>query len=224
MIVIIPDVLTEEEQRKLKELAAGLPFVDGKETAGFRARMVKKNEQVAKDAAGKRQLQDIVVTALTRSVDFRRGALPHRIRPPLISRYRQGMSYGVHVDDALMGQSANRDRTDVSVTVFISDASDYDGGELVIHSPFGPQEIKLPARHAVVYPSGTLHEVREVTRGERLVAVTWVQSYVRDERHRQFLADAVRIRDKMQALAPKAPETDLAFHLYTNLMRMWTET
>jgi PKHD-type hydroxylase len=224
MIVIIPDVLTKEEQQKLQQMAGTISFVDGKETAGFRARMVKNNEQVAKDAAGKRQLQEIVVTALNRSRDFRRGAIPHHIRPPLISRYRPGMTYGVHVDDALMGQPGSRDRTDVSVTVFINDVADYDGGELVIHSPFGPQEVKLPARHAVIYPSGTLHEVREVTRGERLVAVTWVQSYVRDERHRQFLSDALRIRDKMQALDPKAPETDLAFNLYTNLLRMWAET
>ncbi len=84
--------------------------------------------------------------------------------------------------------------------------------------------MKLPARYAVIYPSGTLHEVAEVTKGERLVAVTWVQSYVRDERHRQFLSDAAEIRDKLHALDPKAPETDTAFRLYTNLLRMWAET
>jgi PKHD-type hydroxylase len=224
MIVIIPDVLSVEEQQKLKELAAQTNFVDGKETAGFRAKLVKNNEQVAKDATNKKQLQEIVVGALNRSKDFRRGAVPHRIRPPLISRYRPGMTYGAHVDDALMGAAANRERTDVSVTVFINDATEYEGGELVIHSPYGPQEVKLPARFAVVYPSGTLHEVLEVTKGERLVAVTWVQSYVRDERQRQFLSDTLEIRDKLHALDPKAPETDMAFRLYTNLLRMWAET
>lgn len=224
MIVIIPDVLTEQEQQQLKTLAADAPFVDGKETAGFRAKLVKNNEQVSKTAANKKQLQEIVLAALNRSTAFRRGAIPHRIRPPLISRYRPGMTYGAHVDDALMGSNATRDRTDVSVTVFINDATEYEGGELVIHSPFGVQEVKLPARYAVVYPSGTLHEVAEVTKGERLVAVTWVQSYVRDERHRQFLSDALDVRDKLHALDPKAPETDKAFRLYTNLMRMWAET
>ncbi|WP_374655453.1 Fe2+-dependent dioxygenase [Dongia sp.] len=224
MIVIIPDVLTEQEQQQLKTLAAEAPFVDGKETAGFRAKLVKNNEQVSKTAANKKKLQEIVVTALNRSAAFRRGAIPHHIRPPLISRYRPGMTYGAHVDDALMGSANSRDRTDVSVTVFINDATDYEGGELVIHSPFGVQEVKLPARYAVVYPSGTLHEVAEVTKGERLVAVTWVQSYVRDERHRQFLSDALDVRDKLHALDPKSPETDKAFRLYTNLLRMWAET
>lgn len=224
MIVIIPDLLTVEEQQKLLQLAATTPFVDGKETAGFRAKLVKNNEQVAKDAAGKKQLQDIVVAALHRSKEFRRGAIPHRIRPPLISRYRPGMTYGAHVDDALMGPANSRERTDVSVTVFINDGTEYEGGELVIHSPYGPQEVKLPARYAVVYPSGTLHEVKEVTKGERMVAVTWVQSYVRDERQRQFLSDTIEIRDKLHALDPKAPETDMAFRLYTNLLRLWAET
>lgn len=223
MIVIIPDVLTVDEQSQLRLLASQSNFVDGKETAGFRAKMVKNNEQVAKDATNKRQLQEIVVGALNRSKDFRRGAIPFRIRPPLISRYRPGMTYGPHIDDALMGSGASRDRTDVSCTVFINDASEYDGGELVIHSPYGVQEVKLPARYAVIYPSGTLHEVAEVTKGERLVAVTWIQSYVRDERHRQFLSDAIQVRDKLHAIDPKLPETDTAFRLYTNLLRMWTE-
>jgi PKHD-type hydroxylase len=224
MIVIIPDLLTVQEQQQLKQLAAESPFVDGKETAGFRAKMVKNNEQVARTAATKRQLQEIVITALTRSKEFRRGAIPLRIRPPLISRYRPGMTYGAHVDDALMGNALARDRTDVSVTVFINDATDYEGGELVIHSPFGLQEVKLPARYAVIYPSGTLHEVAEVTKGERLVAVTWVQSYVRDERHRQLLSDALEVRDRLHALDPKSPATDKAFHLYTNLLRLWAES
>lgn len=224
MIVVIPDLLTVEEHAQLKELAANSKFVDGKETAGFRAKLVKNNEQVAKDAADKKKLQDIVTTALNRSPAFRRGAIPHRVRPPLISRYRPGMAYGAHVDDALMGSSVNRERTDVSVTVFINDATEYEGGELVIHSPYGIQEVKLPARYAVIYPSGTLHEVAEVTQGERLVAVTWVQSYVRDERHRQLLADVLDIRDKLHELDPKLPETDKAFRLYTNLLRLWAET
>jgi len=110
MIVVIPNLLTIEEQQQLQKLASTATFVDGKETAGFRAKLVKNNEQVAKDAAGKRQLQEIVVGALNRSKEFRRGAIPHRIRPPLISRYRPGMTYGAHVDDALMGPATGRER------------------------------------------------------------------------------------------------------------------
>lgn len=224
MIVVIPSVLTSEELRKLRSVAAQLPFADGKESAGFRAKLVKNNEQVSKEAEGRRELQEVVMRALANSKDFRRTAMPHRIRPPLISRYRTGMSYGVHVDDALMGQPFQRERSDISITVFISDANEYEGGELVIHSPYGVQEVKLPAGYAVTYPSNTLHEVTEVTKGERLVAVTWAQSYVRDEKQRQILSDMFMVREKLHALDPKGHETNLAFHVHSNLIRMWSET
>ena len=224
MIVCISDVLTAEEIKKLREEAALLPFVPGVETAGGRARRVKNNEQVSQKADERKALHDIVVTALTRNKEFNRAALPKRVRPPLISRYREGMAYGKHVDNALMGPKAARDRSDVSITVFISDIDEYDGGELIIHSPFGIQEVKLPSGSVVVYPSSSLHEVTEVTRGERLVAVTWAQSYVRDDRQREILAHLGQIKDKMNEIAAEAAETDLVHHTYTNLLRMWAET
>jgi PKHD-type hydroxylase len=224
MIACIGDVLTAEEIKKLREEAALLPFVPGVETAGGRARRVKNNEQVSQKAEERKVLHEIVISALMRSKDFNRAALPKRIRPPLISRYRQGMAYGQHVDNALMGPKERRERSDVSITVFISDVDEYDGGELVIHGSFGAQEVKLPSGSVVVYPSYSLHEVAEVTRGERLVAVTWAQSYVRDDRQREILASLAQIKEKMNVLAPDAVETDHAHHVYANLLRMWAET
>ncbi|WP_119304561.1 Fe2+-dependent dioxygenase [Dongia deserti] len=224
MIVCIPDVLTADEIKKLRAEAALLPFVPGLETAGGRARRVKNNEQVSQKAEERKPLHEIVVGALMRSKEFQRAALPKRVRPPLISRYREGMAYGKHVDNALMGPKMGRERSDVSVTVFISDIDEYDGGELVIHSAFGVQEVKLPSGSAVAYPSSSLHEVAAVTRGERLVAVTWAQSYVRDESQREILAHLAQVKDKMNDAMPDAEETDLVHHAYTNLLRMWAET
>ena len=169
-------------------------------------------------------LHEVVISALLRNKDFNRAALPKRIRPPLISRYRQGMAYGQHVDNALMGPKQGRERSDVSITVFISDINEYDGGELIIHGSFGMQEVKLPSGSVVVYPSSSLHEVAEVTRGERLVAVTWAQSYVRDDRQREILASLAQVKDKMNAIAEDAIETDQVHHIYANLLRMWAET
>lgn len=224
MIVCMSDVLTGEEIKKLRDEAALLPFVPGAETAGGRARRVKNNEQVSQKADERRALHEIVITALSRSKEFNRVTLPKRIRPPLISRYRQGMAYGKHVDNALMGPKSARERSDISLTVFISDINEYDGGELVIHSPFGIQEVKLPSGSVVVYPSSSLHEVAEVTRGERLVAVSWVQSYIRDDRQREILAHLAQVKDKMNDIAADAVETDLVHHTYANLLRMWAET
>jgi len=224
MIVCINDVLTAEEVKKLREEAALLPFVPGVETAGGRARRVKNNEQISQKADERKALHEIVVTALLRNKEFNRAAIPKRVRPPLISRYRQGMAYGKHVDNALMGPKTARERSDVSITVFISDVDEYDGGELIIHDAFGMQEVKLPSGCVVVYPSSSLHEVTEVTRGERLVAVTWAQSYVRDDRQREILSHLGQVKDKMNAIAADAVETDLVHHIHANLLRMWAET
>ncbi len=224
MITCIPDVLTAEELKKLREEAARLPFVPGAETAGARARRVKNNEQISQKAEERKALHEIVVGALMRNREFVRATQPKRIRPPLISRYRQGMAYGKHIDNALMGPKGARERSDVSLTLFLNDVADYDGGELVVHSSFGVQEVKLPAGWAVAYPSSTLHEVAEVTRGERLVAVTWIQSYVRDERQREIIAHLAQIKEKLNNLAPDDLETDLANQTYANLLRMWAET
>lgn len=224
MIACIGDVLSPEEIKKVRDDAALLPFVPGAETAGGRARRVKNNEQVSQKAEERKVLHEIVVGALLRNKDFNRAALPKRVRPPLISRYRQGMAYGQHVDNALMGPKMGRERSDVSITVFISDINEYDGGELIIHGSFGMQEVKLPSGSVVVYPSSSLHEVAEVTRGERLVAVTWAQSYVRDDRQREILASLAQVKDKMNAIAEDAVETDQVHHIYANLLRMWAET
>ena len=224
MLACIPDVLSPDEIKKLRDEAALLPFVPGAETAGGRARRVKNNEQVSQKADERKALHEVVIGALMRSKDFNRAVLPKRIRPPLISRYRQGMAYGQHVDNALMGPKMARERSDVSITVFISDVTEYDGGELIIHGSFGMQEVKLPSGSVVVYPSSSLHEVAEVTRGERLVAVTWAQSYVRDDRQREILTSLAQVKDKMNAIAPDDNETDRVHHIYANLLRMWAET
>lgn len=223
MITIIGDVLTFEELQKVREGFAAMVFVDGKVTAGPRAKRVKHNLQADRSKSPQvAEVEEIVLGALRRHPEFKRAALPRHIRPPLFSRYEAGMYYGRHVDDAIMG-STNRARSDLSVTLFVSDPEAYEGGELAIETPFGEQEIKLPAGAAVIYPSTTLHRVKAVTRGLRLAVVTWVQSLVRDPAAREILHDLDLVRQACSRLAPDAHETDLAYKIYVNLMRMWAE-
>jgi PKHD-type hydroxylase len=75
-------------------------------------------------------------------------------------------------------------RTDVSFTLFLSAPESYDGGELVIDSAAGEDAFKLGPGSVLTYPSTTLHRVAPVTRGQRLAAVGWVRSYIRDPAHR----------------------------------------
>jgi PKHD-type hydroxylase len=117
-----------------------------------------------------------------------------------------------------------RERSDCSITVFVSDVDDYDGGVLTIRDSFGNHDVKLPKGSAVVYPSSSLHEVTEVTRGERLVCVTWAQSYVRDERQRQILSNLTQVKELLYARLPDAPEADLVQQTQANLLRMWADT
>lgn len=224
MLVCVPDILTKEELAQIKASLKILPFVNGQETAGRRAKRVKNNLQVSQDAPERKEIQRVVASALMRSAAFRIAALPKKIRPPLISQYQKGMAYGLHIDDAMMGPLESRTRSDVSVTVFLNDPSEYTGGELLIHHASGFQPVKLPAGCAVIYPSNTLHEVAQVTDGERWVCATWVESYVRDENKREILSDLLQIREKMHDIAPDVKETDLAYRAHANLMRLWAET
>ena len=180
--------------------------------------------QLERESEQAKRIKATIVRALRRNPTFHRVAIPRSIRPPLINCYREGMNYGPHVDDALMGGAAQKARTDLSVTVALNSPEDYDDGELVIQSPFGDQEVKLPAGAAVVYSSSSVHRVAPVRGGERLAAVTWVQSYVRNAQKREMLNDLYRIREKMSDLDPDAREFALADKTYVNLLRMWSET
>jgi PKHD-type hydroxylase len=153
---------------------------------------------------------------------YRSAALPLHVATPFYARYTTGMAYGAHIDDPVMGEG-DRYRSDVSITVFLNPPEAYDGGELVIATSFGEREVKLPAGHAVLYPSSSRHRVAEVTRGERLVAVTWVQSLVRDPARRELLHELNRARERLLRHSPDAPETAQVDSAYVNLVRMWSE-
>jgi PKHD-type hydroxylase len=222
MLFAISEVLADNELEEITSVLESGEFLEGKRTAGPRAARVKNNLQFKKTDDNRERLNGLIIKALERSDVFNAAVLPQRIHRPLFARYEVGMEYGYHVDGALMDKP-DALRTDVSVTVFLNEPDAYEGGELMIESPLGEQKIKLPARSAIIYPSSTLHRVAQVTRGVRLAAVTWVQSYVRDPAHREVLFDLHRIRNGLGSLHPDCLETDLAHKAYTNLMRMWAE-
>jgi len=83
--------------------------------------------------------------------------------------------------------------------------------------------VKLPAGDGVLYPASSIHHVSPVTRGERLVAVTWVQSLVRDPARRELLYGLNQAREKLLQSAPAAPESAQVNAAYLNLIRMWSD-
>jgi PKHD-type hydroxylase len=222
MLTRIPDVLDEQQIRHAASLIAGGRFADGRASAGSAARRVKLNEELALDPARLTELNNLVMGHLVRHPVFRSAAMPRRTATPYYARYTPGMAYGNHVDDPIMGQGELY-RTDVSVTVFLNAPADYDGGELCIQTPFGEQQVKLPAGDAVIYPSSSIHRVAEVTRGERLVAVSWIQSLVREPDRRALLHELNQAREKLLQEQPDAPETAQVNQSYVNLVRMWVD-
>jgi PKHD-type hydroxylase len=143
------------------------------------------------------------------------------VAAPYYARYTAGMRYGDHVDDPIMGTDGQLYRSDVSITVFLNEPSAYDGGELAISTPFGEQLVKLPPGDAVMYPSSSRHRVAEVTRGERLVAVTWLQSLVRDPARRELLHELNTVRERLLAADAESEDAKLVNKSYVNLVRMW---
>jgi PKHD-type hydroxylase len=218
VFLVIQNILSEAEASAICEaLANDAVFADGRGTAGFHAKLVKKNEQAtgAKSEAVVKKIE----TALNQHPVFHAAALPRDFVRLLVSRYRPGMRYGTHVDDALIDGK----RTDLSFTLFLSDPSSYEGGALVIEGNDGEQEFKLPIGSLVLYPSTALHRVEEVTSGERLAAVGWVRSFIRDQGQREILFDLENTIASLRVAEAERAVLDRLFKVRANLMRMWVD-
>ncbi|XKE47118.1 Fe2+-dependent dioxygenase [Halomonas organivorans] len=223
MILCIDQAISPELLSRLRATLAETDFRDGRETAGWHARTVKQNEQ----ADGRRpeiaELRQEVAKALQANPLFQMAARPKRMKPLMFSRYQEGMTYGNHVDDAIMATPQGAMRTDLSFTLFLNDPDSYDGGELLVDSTAGEQTYKLPAGALILYPSSTLHRVEPVTRGERLAAVGWAQSQVRDPQQREILFDLDTTRRQEFEANGKTRTFDMLSKSLANLLRMWAE-
>lgn len=219
MQIVIADILSADDLAAVHAALAKTRFVDGRETAGFSARKVKDNRQADAKDKSLDDVRNLVASRIMANDLFRMAVRPKALTPLLFSRTETGMQYGVHVDDALMGDM----RTDVAFTLFLDPPESYDGGELVIESAAGDDAIKLPAGSMIAYPATTLHRVAQVTRGQRRVVAGWARSYVRDAAQRELLFDLDTARRTIFARDGKSSEFDLISKSVANLLRMWAE-
>ncbi|MDT8404010.1 Fe2+-dependent dioxygenase [Sulfuriflexus sp.] len=220
MLLEIPRVLNARELEAVRGALETAPFIDGKLSAGMAAQRVKHNEEVDVRSQDVQQLNNLVMTRLVEHPTYRAAALPMKVASPYYARYSKGMSYGDHVDDPIM-QADTPYRSDISITVFLSDKTDYEGGELVINTQYGEHSVKLAAGDAVMYPSSSVHHVNEITSGTRLVAVTWLQSLVREPAKRELLYDMYLVKEQLLREAPDDENTKRLDRSYVNLIRMW---
>nr|WP_211108873.1 Fe2+-dependent dioxygenase [Azospirillum baldaniorum] len=223
----IPDVLTADEVAHCRAVLEASPWVDGRVTAGSQAVLAKNNLQIPEESDTARELGVVILKALGRNSAFNSAALPLRVLPPMFNRYDLDMTYGNHVDNAIRaipGTGGMRMRADVSTTIFLSDPGEYDGGDLVVEDTYGTKGVKLPAGHAVVYPSSSLHRVTPVTRGSRWASFFFTQSLVKDDGLRAMLYDLdVAIIDLRRELGDQHPSVLALVNHYHNLLRRWAE-
>jgi PKHD-type hydroxylase len=227
MLLVIENVLSAQEAGEFRAALAEGRWSDGRASAGTLSMAVKENLQLDDRCEVAQRLGNRIVALLGRHRLFVSAALPNRFFPPRFNRYAGGGHYGTHVDGALMYSAAlpQAVRSDLSATLFLTDPANYDGGELVIETAFGAQEVKLAAGDLVLYPSSSLHRVMPVTRGARTSAILWVQSMVRDAAQRALLFD---LDQSIRSITRGCERTDLDLlrltGVYHNLLRTWAET
>jgi PKHD-type hydroxylase len=223
MLVTIPDVLNKEDISAIQGLMATANFHEGSASAGTEAKRVKNNHEMFISDAEVQRLNNLVMGKLIKNPTYIDTAFAEKIAAPYYARYSKGMSYGNHVDDPVMGPPNQRYRSDIAITIFLNGPEAYEGGELVINTPFGEQQVKLNAGDAVLYPSSSTHRVAEVTKGERLVAVTWLQSTIRDPAKREILYNLSQARETLIKTSAGSQELEQLSNSYVNLLRMWTD-
>jgi len=225
VLLTIANVLPRDELSALRAELAQCPWAPGL-SAGSQAILAKHNLQVPDDAPLLRGMRARVMRALNQSPQLLSAALPLKVVPPNFNRYTpEHPSYGWHTDSTLRWlPDGSCLRTDLSATLFLSDPADYDGGELVIRDTLGEHAIKLAAGSLVLYPSGLIHEVRAVTRGERLACYLFVQSVVKDSdcRRELYQMDCALI-DLRQKYGEDEPQLIALTGTYNSLLRRWSE-
>jgi len=214
------EILTEDEVAECRRIAAATPFVDGRISNPHNT--AKQNEQLHEPAAYQKS-SNLLRKAMLRSPEFMEFAFPVSMAPPMMTRYRPGMKYGAHADAAYIQLPGATIRSDLSCTIFLSDPADYEGGELSISLGDGRLAFKLKPGEAVVYPSDTFHQVIPVSRGERLVAITFIQSRISDPFRRNLLFELNEVA-ALEGLKMK-PENFCRLQLVQQqLLRYWGDT
>jgi PKHD-type hydroxylase len=225
MLITIPNVLSAADVAQARAKLDAADWVDGKVTAGYQAQKVKENQQLPEGSPLAVELGDLVLKGLARSPVFMSAALPLRVFPPMFNRYAGGGRFGTHVDTAIrqMVTTAQRIRTDVSATLFLTEPEEYDGGELIVEDSYGEHSVKLPAGHLVLYPATSLHRVEPVTRGARVSSFFWIQSMIRSDGDRTMLFDMDQAIQKLAVELPGSPVGVQLTGVYHNLLRRWAE-
>lgn len=225
-MVVIDQLLSAKEVAVFREALLKAEWQNGDKTAMGMAASVKNNNQANPSDPIVGDLANELLGRIGSAAKVVSAALPLKIFPPCFNRYSESEEYGYHVDAAIMRLPNSNDvlRSDVSMTVFLSEPDEYEGGELIIKTEFGEQQVKLPAGYVVVYPSSSLHKVTAVTKGQRVAAITWMQSMVSDVTTRQSLYQLDQTIQGLIATETASREhLDQLHNVYHNMVRQFSQ-
>jgi PKHD-type hydroxylase len=225
-MIVTEQLLSAKELQYFQTTLSDVSWDDGTATAMGMSASVKSNLQATNSDPKVRELANRLLAKIGECLTILSAALPQRIFPPCFNLYQDSGEYGYHVDAAIMRIPESQEvlRSDVSMTVFLTDPDRYDGGELVIATEFGEQKVKLKAGHAVVYPSSSLHKVTAVTKGKRLAAITWMQSLVADVNLRTTLRELdISIQNLLSQNTAEREDLDRLHNVYHNLVRQFSQ-
>lgn len=224
----IKNILDQKTISNVFNIIREAKFVDGRISGGLER--AKNNLELYPESGTYLDVLQIIERAVRESYEFNLTAFPRYMTRPIISRYEVGMFYKGHVDKpvmhfmdsklGLMPVGSNYVRTDLSMTLFLSDPASYDGGELSFEAPFSNIKVKLDAGSAVIYPTGNRHQVLPVTRGIRYAAIFWIQSLFPLEAQRQAVYNAHQLMRLVKALGADSKVNELAEENFFNLARM----
>ena len=189
---------------------------DGKKTAGTHASKVKNNMQLNRESEISKKFTKFIVNKLNEDQLIKSFSLTKKIHGTIFTKSKKGMKYGRHIDNTFMSTG----RADLSFTLFLSNIDKYEGGELIIENINSKNKFKLNAGQILIYPSTYLHSVQEVTEGERLVLIGWIESYVKSIEEREYLFDLDAGARGILAKNGRSDELDLIFKSYSNLLRV----
>jgi len=176
----ILNILDNNELIHIKKLLAKIDFEDGEKSAKGLAKKVKNNEEAKISGGSFKEISDYIKNILQDNDWLKRRYLPKQFSQPIINKYIVGSSYGRHYDASHMRNKSISLKKDFSFTLMLSNASDYEGGELKIEAGNMTHKVKLDAGDMVVYPSMYMHNVLPVSKGERIAYVGWFASHISD--------------------------------------------
>ena len=189
---------------------------DGKKTAGTYASIVKNNVQLRRESEVSKKLTKFIVNKVSGDQLIKSFSLTKKIHGTIFTKSKKGMKYGRHIDNTFMSSG----RADLSFTLFLSKMDTYEGGELIIENINSKNQFKLNAGEILIYPSTYIHSVQEVTEGERIVLIGWIESYVKSIEEREYLFDLDAGARALLAKNGRSDELDLVFKSYSNLLRV----